>query len=808
MAQTPFSLILLRRLTLAFHNPKPPFSLFCLKPYSTVNSSSDPQSPSSLSARMSFVFDQIEAIERERVEKHESLQRIRAWRQSKDTLQSQQQQQKVDSECISSQNQERVGAQNAKLESSTRDGTRVDIGINLNKSMTNKKEIEVVHPWPEWIELMQRLVQHNYFDHRRKDEDKMVRDVGFNVIDGTANIDDDGGINLKDFKAVHTACLNFGKDRFDILRSLSRQDIQMLVGYGCPSADRKVVFSAKLLRKYSHLDEGDVCSTCSLRSSCDRAFLLTNKEDEARTIDLMRVLLTYGFDFTNGLVVNKSVLKQKSVKTVVRKLLHEVVKLSAVPIDPNLPPPVIRRPPVKVKQPPPPPRKRIGRSDVEMKKGDWLCAKCDFMNFAKNTKCLQCDAKRPKRQLLPGEWECPACNFLNYRRNMSCFHCDCKRPSDTFMDDSMGEMRHDSQRRSEKTSRRPEFSNAWNFDFDDNESDGADVAAFEYADSATMGDKSPLNNQTPRIHASVPNIDRQAVHFNDFGDEDDVDSYELDTKSSPAWKASRSSYPEQEVSDVEDLEGSDDSLHSRSGNHPLSRGKPSKSSTRRASFSDNEDDNLDIDSDEEFSTHRSFKASHISGIRDKNKGTRSRAPSRGLSYGSDGELEADSDVDDDFGKEFGSNQGKRNSWNSSSVNSQRSARLEDDSFSASESDETDLDSWGSKSLRNSRPSGRGANFRDRGDAYDFVRDTYNNKLGDRRNVQNDGFARTSPRSHGKNRVVQVNRAGQRMNDRGDDPLNSNSRRRGRRGQRENLYEYSNKDFDFGEFRNSRRVIER
>jgi hypothetical protein len=29
------------------------------------------------------------------------------------------------------------------------------------------------------------------------------------------------------------------------------------------------------------------------------------------------------------------------------------------------------------------------------------------MNFAKNNICLQCDAKRPKRQLLPGEWECP-----------------------------------------------------------------------------------------------------------------------------------------------------------------------------------------------------------------------------------------------------------------------------------------------------------------------------------------------------------------------------------------------------------------
>lgn len=34
------------------------------------------------------------------------------------------------------------------------------------------------------------------------------------------------------------------------------------------------------------------------------------------------------------------------------------------------------------------------------------------MNFAKNTVCLQCDAKRPKRQLLPGEWECPRLAYL------------------------------------------------------------------------------------------------------------------------------------------------------------------------------------------------------------------------------------------------------------------------------------------------------------------------------------------------------------------------------------------------------------
>jgi DNA polymerase zeta len=89
----------------------------------------------------------------------------------------------------------------------------------------------------------------------------------------------------------------------------------------------------------------------------------------------MRVLLAHGFESINGSVTNKSLLKQKSVRTVVRKLLHEVVKLGAVPIDPNLPPPVIKRPPPKVKQPPPPPRKRVGRDDIEMKRGDWLCPK-------------------------------------------------------------------------------------------------------------------------------------------------------------------------------------------------------------------------------------------------------------------------------------------------------------------------------------------------------------------------------------------------------------------------------------------------
>lgn len=128
MAKTPISLLLLRRLTLTSQNPKPPpLSLFlynlCLKPYSTTTAAANPPSdatkPSSLSARMSFVFDQIDAIERERAQKHQTLQKIRAWRQSKDTPQQQNPETITtqNPEISQVQNPERIQPQKEELES-------------------------------------------------------------------------------------------------------------------------------------------------------------------------------------------------------------------------------------------------------------------------------------------------------------------------------------------------------------------------------------------------------------------------------------------------------------------------------------------------------------------------------------------------------------------------------------------------------------------------------------------------------------------------------------------------------------------
>ncbi|GMG99721.1 hypothetical protein Nepgr_001561 [Nepenthes gracilis] len=667
MAPSPFSLIL-RHLS---KNPKPhnyinhflspvvkQLSLSSHLQSDRIPNIADSPKPSSLSARLGFIFDQIDQIEKERAEKDEALQRIKAWRESKNSRQ-QAENNVADSKRFEN---EQLRSGNSTAESKL-GGNLIDPslgGLKGEQEELTKKEVELVHPWPEWIEFMERLVQQNYFDHKRKDEDKMIEGLGFDM----SEVAEEGFDFTRDWKTVQTAILNFGRDRFDILRSLSRHDIQVLVGYGCPSMDKKVVFSAKLLRKHVHLDEGDVCSSCSLRSSCEKAYLLTNKEDEARTIDVVRVLLTYGFDPISESVVNKSLLKQKSVKTVVRKLLHEVVKLSSVPIDPNLPPPLIKKRPPKVKQPPPPPKKRVGRDDIEMKKGDWLCPKCDFMNFAKNLDCLQCDAKRPKRQLLPGEWECPQCNFLNYRRNMACFHCEHKRPPDEYMENQAQERQRRPNARLDRVASRQEVSNAWNFDFDDDESDGADVAAFEFADSHGSGAGNPSINQTENAslsghegdvcrtgtlsrapeneYASFVKRKQHRVGFDDFSDEDDdgIDSYEIDNQ--PKNKR-------QEASSVRfsDVEGSSDSegddyfprYHGRSsGRSSCSYDKPHIRPRGKGALSSSCGEDLDIDSTHDLPVHPKWKSSHVADSR----------PSKQMSFSSDEDLGLTSDSDDDL----------------------------------------------------------------------------------------------------------------------------------------------------------------
>jgi len=461
----------------------------------------------------------------------------------------------------------------------------------------------------------------------------------------------------------------------------------------------------------------------------------------------MRILLIYGFDHIKETVENKPLLKLKSLKTVVRKLIHEIVKLSAVPIDPNLPPPVIRKPPPKVKQPPPPPKKRVGRDDVEMKKGDWLCPKCDFMNFAKNNVCLQCDAKRPKRQLLPGEWECPRCNFLNYRRNMSCFHCEHDRPADEYAKSQMEAKQSALRKRLERPPRKSDVSSSWNFDFDDNESDGADVAAFEFADSSKARESSPVDSMSYRDspRGSEDEDFRMAetmtkgrdnkfserdssppsrVGFDDFDDEeDDIDSYELDlSKGSQAGGVSRMSYSDLE--NASDSEGFDEFDNSR---------KP-----RYAA----KDDIAAPTDEDEFEDHPSLRSSHLADSWHKTRGRSGSNKYKRESLGSESDDGIDSDLDEDIDEGLGSKRSHiQGNHERASVRHNALAYSDDEPFPDMDSGMVDrFQSRRTKSSTNTSDNfrGRSRNLNDRqsrGDRYSRMdRNTSDNFRGRSRNL--------------------------------------------------------------------------
>ncbi|ERM99580.1 uncharacterized protein LOC18427615 isoform X1 [Amborella trichopoda] len=304
---------------------------------------------------------------------------------------------------------------------------------------------EISRLWPEWLELMDLLYEKGY----------IMGNSGSNK-----NEFGDSKNVFGDSNRVRTACLNLARDRYDIMRYLSRKDIYAIAACGCPSLDRKVVNSGKRLRAYVGIDEGDACSSCSLRGSCERAYVKARENEGGRTVDVMRILLTYGLEPITGSVENKPCLNN-TVRASVRRLLKEMVVSSAKEPEPDaseskhsdhqrVPKAQVNAllkqgdwicpkcnfmnfaKNVKCLRCDVVPERHVNlREDGEpvgMKKGDWFCAKCNFMNFARNTKCFQCGEKPPKRQLNPGEWECPSCNYINFRRNMVCLKCDWKRP--------------------------------------------------------------------------------------------------------------------------------------------------------------------------------------------------------------------------------------------------------------------------------------------------------------------------------------------------------------------------------------------
>ncbi|PKA52367.1 Zinc finger protein VAR3, chloroplastic [Apostasia shenzhenica] len=309
-----------------------------------------------------------------------------------------------------------------------------------------ERSIEISHPWPEWVELMDHLLKRGLLDR-----------AAFQSFSSSCS-------SSKDSNQIRTACLNLARERSELIRYLPRKDIRTIVVCGCPSIDRKVVSSGKRLRAFVGVDEGEVCSACKLRGSCERAYVKAQKDERGRTSDVMRIILTYGLDVITSPAENKLCLN-KSVKESVRKLLKDILDLVVEDNGsnhdnrrPEIAPYAMGRSKISV------PmkqgdwicpkcnflnfaknvkclrcdgvfqerlaklREREDGDHLPLKKGDWICEKCNFLNFARNVKCLQCNEKAANRLLNPGEWECESCSYINFRRNYFCLKCGWKRP--------------------------------------------------------------------------------------------------------------------------------------------------------------------------------------------------------------------------------------------------------------------------------------------------------------------------------------------------------------------------------------------
>lgn len=350
----------------------------------------------------------------------------------------------------------------------------------------------------------------------------------------------------------------------------------------------------------------------------------------------------------------------------------------------------------------------------------------------------------------------------------------------------------------EKKTPRADVSNAWNFDFDDNESDGADVAAFEFADSRKLDEDFPPRESSRGYgfdpersrpsrgmemeYSDTPTI-KPSTGFNDFDeddDDDDVDSYEV-VAPNEVTKTPRVHLSElEEDSESEDLESSEGNWQNRGKSKFPERGRKQMNHRK---FSDPED------TDDDLPIHPDWKSSHVADAK------RQRGGRNTMNYGS----EVDSGSDDEEIRS--QNRGNRRGSNRKEFTSTRGGRRSNFSDSFSEGDSDDDMSYKSDRPREkrgldhpgSRGTRRGSNRMEYSNTRGGRRSNFNSETDSdddqsyRRDRQTDkrGLHRPGNR-RGSNRTEYSNTRGGRSNfnserDYDDDLSYSSNRQRETRG---------------------------
>ncbi|XP_073305199.1 zinc finger protein VAR3, chloroplastic-like [Primulina huaijiensis] len=262
---------------------------------------------------------------------------------------------------------------------------------NLSLSATSQQQHN--HPWPEWTHFLNFLSDRQALSSPSPVDLKIPPEDAFVVYEELPD----------DFVIAASNCLAFARDRPNLLGLLSRKNIEAVVSNGTPFLFKSALDCARRMRAFLGTDQGNA-----------------SEYDKATTIDLMKYIISYVSNPTVSSSKN-GLYSRELVDSSIRNLLHELGTVSGAPI--GYAPAQEQQFSGRYGQTTRP----LGRN-TEMKKGDWVCSKCNFMNFARNMECLECEEPRPKRQLTGGEWECPQCNFFNYGRNLVCLRCDCRRP--------------------------------------------------------------------------------------------------------------------------------------------------------------------------------------------------------------------------------------------------------------------------------------------------------------------------------------------------------------------------------------------
>ncbi|WVZ15501.1 hypothetical protein V8G54_013067 [Vigna mungo] len=187
---------------------------------------------------------------------------------------------------------------------------------NSSSSAAAETLPSVDHPWSEWVSFVDRLSAKGYLSKPPSS-------------DNTVSL-------YTDMNSLKDACLSFGRDRYDLIKSV-------------------------------------------------------NFETDARTVDIVRILLYYALD---PLVLSggDKPSGREVIESSARKLLCQLIELSESPTP--APAPAVARSKPTARDP-----VEEGQSQSEIG--------CGVMNFASRMKCVRCQEPNPSPKKYPGDWGCP-----------------------------------------------------------------------------------------------------------------------------------------------------------------------------------------------------------------------------------------------------------------------------------------------------------------------------------------------------------------------------------------------------------------